>query len=241
MRITIFVMTAVETPNEQTMSKLIEQDLPHYEFSKRGLFAGYSLETGERLFKDENDTWYVCSSFEKKTLHEIKYGRQTYAPPYAEIPSEQLSFVEMLESYELKPLNSHYDKGLCHVIAEVENLDPIPLELQSRLAHADGDDDPQVAHSLHYIESKLAGKRSRFISGWESHSFTTITESREYADEILFPVSSWLYLLYFQYFLQHNGTIPSDQMMPRLLGNLWASTMKDIPYNKELLQIQKLC
>ncbi|KZE69419.1 hypothetical protein AWM68_03900 [Fictibacillus phosphorivorans] len=240
MQITIFVMTAVETPGEATMNKLIERDLPHYEFSKRGLFTSFSLETGEHMFKDENDTWYVCSSSEKKTLHEIKYGRQIFPPPYAEIPSEQLSFVEMLERYDLKPLNPHYDKGLCHVIAEVEDLDSVPLEFQSRLAHADGDDDPQVAHAVHYIESKLNGKRSRFISGWESHSFATITESREFAEDILFPVSSWLYLLYFQYFLQQNGTIPSQQMMPRLLGNLWASTMKDIPFNKELLQIEKL-
>lgn len=240
MNITIFVMTAIETPDEKTISTLKEEELPSYEFSKRGLFTAYSLETGERLFKDENDTWYVSASFEKDNFHDIKYGRQTFPPPYTDIPSEELSFLQILDRHGWKPLNAHYDKALCHVVAEVADLDSISLEKQSMLAHADGDDDPQVAHSIHYIESKLAGKRTRFISGWESHSFLTITESKEYANQILFPVSSWLYLLYFDFFLKNNGNIPSDQMMPRLLGNLWASTMRDFPFNEKLIHSQKL-
>ncbi|WP_144701330.1 hypothetical protein [Fictibacillus phosphorivorans] len=239
MRFTTFVMAAIEQPDDETLSELHEEELPSYEISKKGLYTAYSLESGERLIKDE-DTWYVCASFERKTLHEIKYGRQLFAPPYAEIPMEQLPFVELLQRNNWTPLHVHYDKALCHVIAEVEDMDSVSLEFQSRLAHADGDDDPQVAHSLHYIESKLNGKRTRFISGWESHSFATITESNEFAQNILLPTSSWLYLLYFEHFLHHKGSVPSDQMMPRLLGNLWASTGNVVPYNVELVQIKKL-
>jgi hypothetical protein len=240
LRIHTFVLTAIETPEDHVIESLEQEKLPDYEFNKKDLFTAYSLTSGERLFKDQNDQWYAAAHFVKGSLHTVKYGRQTFRPPYKEISNEELSFVELLEKNDWVPVNSHYDKALCHVVAEVDKLEEISLEMQSRLAHADGDDDPQVAHSLHFIESKLGGKRSRFISGWESHSFATITESSEFADHILMPVSSWLYLLYFSYFLDHNGTIPSDQMMPRLLGNLWASTMKELPYNKELLRIQPL-
>jgi hypothetical protein len=240
MRITTFVMAAIEQPADDTLSKLTEEELPPYEISKKGLYTVYSLESGARLVKDEKDTWYACASFERKTLHEIKYGRQLFAPPYKDIPTEQLPFVELMKRNDWTPLHVHYDKALCHVIAEVEDIDSVSLEYQSRLAHADGDDDPQVAHSLHYIESKMNGKRTRFISGWESHSFATITESDEFAKNILLPTSSWLYLLYFEHFLHHKGSVPSDQMMPRLLGNLWASTGNEVPHNKELIQIKKL-
>ncbi|MFD1357165.1 hypothetical protein ACFQ4X_04570 [Fictibacillus halophilus] len=240
MRIHTFVLAAIEAPDNQIIDSLTQEKLPDYEFNKKDLFTAYSLSSGERLFKDQNDQWYAAAHFVKDSLHNVKYGRQTFRPPYKDIPSEELSFVEILEKNDWVPMNAHYDKALCHVIAEVGKLDEISLEMQSRLAHADGDDDPQVAHSLHFIESKLDGKRSRFISGWESHSFATITESSDFADDILMPVSSWLYLLYFSYFLDNNGSIPSDQMMPRLLGNLWASTMKELPYNKDLIRIQPL-
>ncbi|WP_083207726.1 hypothetical protein [Fictibacillus arsenicus] len=240
MRIHTFVLAAIEAPDNQIIDFLTQEKLPDYEFNKKDLFTAYSLSSGERLFKDQNDQWYAAAHFVKESLHNVKYGRQTFRPPYKEIPAQELSFVEILEKNDWVPLNAHYDKSLCHVVAEAGNLDEISLEMQSRLAHADGDDDPQVAHSLHFIESKLNGKRSRFISGWESHSFATITESSDFADDILMPVSSWLYLLYFSYFLDNNGSIPSDQMMPRLLGNLWASTMKGLPYNKDLIQIQPL-
>ncbi|MFE1244876.1 hypothetical protein ACFW35_12140 [Fictibacillus sp. NPDC058756] len=240
MRIHTFVLAAIEAPDNQIIDSLTQEKLPDYEFNKKDLFTAYSLSSRERLFKDQNDQWYAAAHFVKDSLHNVKYGRQTFRPPYKDIPDEELSFVEILEKNDWVPMNAHYDKALCHVIAEVGKLDEISLEMQSKLAHADGDDDPQVAHSLHFIESKLNGKRSRFISGWESHSFATITESNDFADDILMPVSSWLYLLYFSYFLDNNGSIPSDQMMPRLLGNLWASTMKELPYNKDLIRIQPL-
>jgi hypothetical protein len=240
LRIHTFVLAEIETPEKLAIDSLTQEKLPEYEFNKKDLFTAYSLPKGERLFKDQNDQWYAAAHFVKKAMHNVKYGRQTFRPPYKDIPSDELSFVEILEKNEWIPANAQYDKAFCHVIAEVDKLEEISLEMQSRLAHADGDDDPQVAHSLHYLESNLDGRRSRFISGWESHSFATITESSYFADDILIPVSSWLYLLYFSYFIKHNGVIPSDQMMPRLLGNLWASTMKEIPYNKELIRVQSL-
>lgn len=240
MRIHTFVLAAIESPETQVIDALTQEKLPDYEFNKKDLFTAYSLSTGEKLFKDQNDQWYAAAHFVKHTMHNVKYGRQTFRPPYKDIPAEELSFVQILEKNDWVPVNVNYDKALCHVIAEVDKLEEISLEMQSRLAHADGHDDPQVAHSLHYVESNLDGKRSRFISGWESHSFATITESHDFADNILMPVSSWLYLLYFSYFIDNNGSIPSHQMMPRLLGNLWASTMKGLPYNKELIRTQPL-
>jgi hypothetical protein len=240
LRIHTFVLAAIETPENSSLETIKKEQLPDYEFNKKDLFTAFSLPHGERLFKDQNDQWYAAAHFVKDSFHNVKYGRQTFRPPYKEIPSEELSFVEILEKNHWVPANAQYDKALCHIIAEVDNLDELSLERQSRLAHADGEDDPQLAHSLHYIESKLNGKRSRFISGWESHSFATITESRNFADDILLPVSSWLYLLYYSHFLKTEGTVPSDQMMPRLLGNLWASTMKGIPYNRELIRIEPL-
>jgi hypothetical protein len=240
LRIHTFVLAEIETPEKLAMDSLTQEKLPDYEFNKKDLFTAYSLSTGEKLFKDQNDQWYAAAHFVKNAMNNVKYSRQTFRPPYKNIPSEELSFVEILEENEWIPANAQYDKAFCHVIAEVDKLEEISIESQSRLAHADGDDDPQVAHSLHYLESKCDGKRSRFISGWESHSFATITESSYFADDILIPVSSWLYLLYFSYFIKNNGVIPSDQMMPRLLGNLWASTMKEIPYNKELIRVLPL-
>ncbi|MBY6036453.1 hypothetical protein KUV80_07305 [Fictibacillus nanhaiensis] len=240
MRIHTFVLTPIETPEESTIRSLQQEKLPAYEFNKKNLFRAYSLSSGERLFHDQKNQWYAGAHFLKDSPHLIKYGRQTFRPPYKNIPHDDLSFVDILERNRWIPANGQYDKALCHVVAEVEKLENLSLEMQSRLAHADGDDDPQVAHSLHYIESKLNGKRSRFVSGWESHSFATITESHVFADDILLPVSSWLYLLYYVYFLNNRGTIPSDQMMPRLLGNLWASTTKDVPSNDKLYQVLSL-
>ncbi|WNB90731.1 hypothetical protein [Bacillus sp. NEB1478] len=240
MNIHLFAMAEINTPQDSYVKQLKKESLPLYELNKKDLFTAYSTPTGEYLFFGIDKRWYAGAHFIKNTLHGLKYGRQTFSPPYNDIPDEELSFIMMLERNGWSPAISHYDKAICHVVLEVDSIDEVPLNTQSRLAHADGDDDPQVAHSLHYIESLLNGKRSRFISGWESHSFATITESESFYENILLPVSSWLYILYYTHFIRNGGEIPSDQMMPRLLGNLWASTSKSIPYNEKLVRIQPL-
>jgi hypothetical protein len=233
-------MARIEAPKDSDIRQLKKESLPLYELNKKDLFTAYSTPTGEYLFLSENNQWYAAGHFIKNTLHGLKYGRQTFRPPYKKISDDELSFITMLESNGWTPSDSQYDKAICHTVLEVDSINDVSLYTQSRLAHADGDDDPQVAHSLHYIESVLEGKRSRFISGWESHSFATITESESFCDNILLPVSSWLYLLYYTHFIHNEGEIPSYQMMPRLLGNLWASTSKSYGYNERLIHIQPL-
>jgi hypothetical protein len=233
-------MAAVQPPAVSLLKELNQEPLPKYEFQTDNLFTAYSISSEEFLFRDANDQWYAGGYFKKDSFHGLKYGRQIFCPPYKEIPESELSFLRLLEKNGLTPLNAQYDKGFCHTIVNVDSLDSIPLHMQSRLAHADGDDDPQVAHSLHYIQSLLDGKRTRFLSGWESHSFATITESTSFCEQLLLPVSSWLYLLYYTHFIMNNGEIPSYQMMPRLLGNLWASTTHQFPYNEKLIQILPL-
>jgi hypothetical protein len=235
-----FSLTQIEIPDKKTMREFKKVELPPYEMNRNDLFTAYKNQGDERLFCYEKNKWYAGLHRIHESLHDVKYGRQTGCPPYMKDSPPEMPFAEMLKRNGWKPANNLYDKAYCHVTVEVETIDDLPLTLQSRLAHADGDDDPQVAHSLHHIDSVLDGKRTRFISGWESHSFATITESREYNQHILQPISSWLYLLYYIHYLHHEGEIPSEQMMPRLLGNLWASTSKDISYNSRLIQVQKI-
>jgi hypothetical protein len=233
-------LAAIKPPKDTDIEQLKKETLPLYELNKKDLFTVYSTPTGEYLFLGHNHQWYAAGHFIKNSLHGLKYGRQTFRPPYKDIADEELSFLNILEKNGWKTANPFYDKAFCHTVLEVDSLDEVSLEMQSRLAHADGDDDPQVAHSLHYIESSLNGERTRFLSGWESHSFASITESESFCDNLLLPISSWLYLLYYTHFIENNGEIPSDQMMPRLLGNLWASTTKSIPYNDRLVRVLPL-
>jgi hypothetical protein len=240
LRIHTFSLAQIDPPEEKTLRFFKKVMLPSYEMNQNNLFQAFRSEANVRLFHYNDSQWYAGLHMVSGSFNEVKYGRQTFRPPYKDNALPELSFVEMLDKNGWKSANPHYDKAFCHVAIEVDDLANLPHVLQSRLAHADGDDDPQVAHSLHYLESELDGKRTRFISGWESHSFATITESTDYFNNILMPVTSWLYLLYYVHFIQRKGIIPSDQMMPRLLGNLWASTSKDFPFNDKLIRVKSI-
>ncbi|MBX9974763.1 hypothetical protein [Cytobacillus firmus] len=136
--------------------------------------------------------------------------------------NEQLPLVYLMEKVNIRPQYEGHDKAYGHAFALSENLSSVPAFLQARIANYDGSDDPTIIKKIHYIQNEYSGKSTRFISGFETRSFATITENEYYAREIHLPNNARTYLKLFVYFSRY-GTLPSQQMMPRFLANLWAS------------------
>jgi hypothetical protein len=217
----LHVMVPIQQPSEIDRSET--EELPMYEFDRSNCFNEYS--DGEHsIFLDDMGQWYFYATFTCSTLTEVKYARQFFKPPYIKEGEFELPLADLLSKKGYKPSQPYYDKAYAHVSLLTDALEDWNATAQSRLAHCDGEDDPQLSHAIHYIETSHDGKKARFIAGWESHSFLSITENKPFYEEILVPVSGKLYLLYFTYLI-HYGEVPSKQMMPRLLGNLWKSCM----------------
>ncbi|MBU8769221.1 hypothetical protein [Cytobacillus oceanisediminis] len=130
--------------------------------------------------------------------------------------------MDIIENVNIKPLYEGHDKAYGHAFAISEILSSYPSFRQARLANYDGSDDPTIIKKIHYIQNEYNGKSTWFISDFETRSFATITENDYYAREIHLPHNARTYLKLFVYFSRY-GTLPSQQMMPRFLANLWAS------------------
>ncbi|WLR57252.1 hypothetical protein LC048_10535 [Mesobacillus subterraneus] len=128
-----------------------------------------------------------------------------------------------MDELDIKPCYEGYDKAYGHVLSLVPELDTVSAYNQSQLANYDGSDDPTIIKKIHFIENEYKGEKTRFISGFETRSFATVTENEFYAKEIHLPGNARNYLKLFVYFSRYSF-LPSQQMMPRFLGNLWAST-----------------
>lgn len=127
-----------------------------------------------------------------------------------------------METADIQPLYEGHDKAYGHALALSDNLSSVPAFQQARLANYDGSDDPTIIKRIHYIQNEYKGEFTRFITGFETRSFATYTENEYYAREIHLPNNARTYLKLFVYFSRY-GTLPSQQMMPRFLANLWAS------------------
>jgi hypothetical protein len=194
-----------------------------FTFHKEDTFTDYQIEDGENSYSvslDDHGQWYFFTSFICDSLEKLKLTRQIFRPPY--LKDEQLQLVDLLHDLNLQPIYEGHDKAYGHVLSLVPKLAELPAFDQARLANYDGTDDPVITKKIHYIENDFKGEKTRFVAGFETRSFATITENEYYAKEIHLPGNAQTYLKLFIYYTRYNS-LPSLQMMPRFLANLWAS------------------
>jgi hypothetical protein len=214
------IAVPIEAPFGFIPGKESERD---FTFDKEDRFKDYLIENGGNfdISLDDKGQWYFFTSIECKSLDELKLSRQIYRPPY--LKEEKLELVDLLRQLDLTPLYEGHDKAYGHVLSLVDDLESVPPSNQARLANYDGSDDPTIIKKIHFIENEYKDEKTRFISGFETRSFATVTENEFYAKEIHLPGNARTYLKLFIYFSRY-GIMPSQQMMPRFLANLWAST-----------------
>lgn len=215
------IAVPIEAPFGFMPGKESERD---FTFDREDRFKDYLLESNGKSYDlslDDQGQWYLFTSFECDCLDELKLSRQIFRPPY--LKEEKLELVDLLQELELTALYEGHDKAYGHVLSLVPDIESVPTSNQARLANYDGSDDPTIIKKIHFIENEFKDERTRFISGFETRSFATVTENEFYAKEIHLPGNARTYLKLFVYFSRY-GVLPSQQMMPRFLANLWAST-----------------
>ena len=215
------IAVPIEAPFGFMPGRVSERD---FTFDKEDRFKDYLLKKDGQSYDvslDDQGQWYFFASMECDSLDELKLSRQIFRPPY--IKEKKLELVDLMEKLDIKPFYEGHDKAYGHVLSLVEKLDTVSAFNQARLSNYDGTDDPTIIKKIHFIENEYNGERTRFISGFETRSFATVTENDFYAKVIHLPGNARTYLKLFIYFSRY-GVMPSEQMMPRFLGNLWAST-----------------
>lgn len=211
----------IEAPFGFMPGKESERD---FTFDKENRFKDYILEKDGQSYDislDDSGQWYFFTSINCHSLDELKLSRQIFRPPY--LNDEKLELIDLMDLLGIKPFYEGHDKAYGHVLSLIPKLDSVSTLNQARLANYDGSDDPTIIKKIHFIENEYKGEKTRFISGFETRSFATVTENELYAKKIHLPGNARNYLQLFIYFSRY-GVIPSEQMMPRFLGNLWAST-----------------
>lgn len=194
-----------------------------FTFDKEERFTDYLIDHNGNSYSvslDDKGQWYFFTSFECESLDDLKLSRQIFRPPY--LAEKKLELVDLLEKLNLIPIYEGHDKAYGHVLSLVRDLSSLTAFDQARLANYDGSDDPVISKKIHYIENDFNGEKTRFVAGFETRSFATITENEFYAREIHLPGNAVTYLKLFIYYTRYNS-LPSLQMMPRFLANLWAS------------------
>ncbi|WNF24937.1 hypothetical protein [Mesobacillus jeotgali] len=215
------IAVPIEPPFGFIPSNESERD---FSFDKENRFKDYILEDNDKTYDislDDKGQWYFFTSFECCSLDQLKLSRQIFRPPY--LKDEPLKLIDIMEMLNIKPIYEGHDKAYGHVLSLVTELDSVSAFMQARIANYDGSDDPTIIKKIHFIENEYKGEKTRFVSGFETRSFATVTENEFYAKEIHLPGNARNYLKLFVYFSRY-GFLPSQQMMPRFLGNLWAST-----------------
>lgn len=215
------VAVPIEPPFGFKPGKKQERD---FTFDKEDRFKDYLLKKDGVTYDlslDDQGQWYFFTSIICDSLDQLKLSRQIYHPSY--LKNEKLQLVDLLEHLDVQPIYEGHDKAYGHVLSLVPQLDSVTAFEQARLANYDGSDDPTISKNIHFIENIYKGEKTRFISGFETRSFATTTENAFYAKEIHLHGNARTYLKLFIYFTRY-GSMPSQQMMPRFLANLWAST-----------------
>lgn len=234
----MYIHLAVPIQKPSELADYIHKPLEPFIFDQDSRFMVYRKNHDNYyLVCDDQEKWYYFTSFTGQDFNFIKYARQIYRPAY--LSKEQvLPLIIELKEKRFLPIKDRFDKAFAHTSIFVKSLDELSLAEQLKLANVDGNDDPQVLSTIHYIENNYQGLRTRFISGFETKSFATVSENLYYFENIHLQNVSWTYLQYFIYFEQYK-IIPSEQMMARLLGNLWTSTkMMESDWNSSLLKIE---
>lgn len=221
-----------------TPSKNREAD---FTFDSKERFKDYSFENAKSNYLvscDDQGQWYFFTFFLCKSLEELKLTRQVFRPAY--LKNEILPLKELLKELNIIPIREGFDKAYGHVFHYVPSLTELSNSFCMRLANYDGPDDPIIVNKMNFIQNEFEGQKTRYISGFETRSFATITENEYYAKEIHIPFNANYYLKLFIYFSRY-GLLPSHQMMPRFLGNLWASTqMLNTSANPSLYETEEI-
>ncbi|MFF2091213.1 hypothetical protein [Paenibacillus sp. NPDC058174] len=235
-----FVLNTI-TPIEKPKKKMIVERLTNdkFLFDIENRFVKYTVPTTDLvLYMDDSNNWYLSKTFNAKNLTEIKYARQAYKPSY--ITSEdKFPLISYMMENGLNPSEQGYDKAFAHLGVFTNDILALSERFQSQCANIDGEDDPQVVHSLHFLSTFYNNLETRFITGWETNSFSTITENEYYYKNIHLRTTAEIYLLFFVYLINYK-ILPSNQMLPKLLGNLWRSGMVDTTFNALLHRIEKI-
>jgi hypothetical protein len=221
-----------------------EKSVNGYMFDKNNRFISYKATNIDgTFFQDDQNKWYFMTSFESDDVFSMKYSRQVMRPDYIE-DNVDMPLLEKLELYKIQPDLEGFDKAIAHLSVNVTNLKNTTALFQSKCANIDGEDDPQVCHQIHFLSTHYKNKETRFITGWETKSFATITDNEFYFKNIHMKSVSKLYLLYFAYFTNYNF-VPSQQMLPKLLENLWLSgksginNYNDLLFKKEVVNLRE--
>lgn len=203
-----------------------------YYFDQPSRFVDYLYKEQYILTEDDQGSWYFLYIEDCQNLNNLNLSRQIIQFDY--LKDAELTLVNLLKQLDLDANVSGYDKAFGHGLCYVENLDDLDFTFQQQIANYDGNNDPIVTPSMHYIENYFQGERTRFISGVETYSFGTVTENHYYGEEIWPRSTAFLYMKLFIYFKKYH-VVPSNQMMAKLLCNLWASTeTMNAQYNPNL-------
>jgi hypothetical protein len=239
MKIIVHVAVPIKKPfaMDKTFFHTANSDFSFDTINRFVMYKG--SDTSMQLGMDDQNQWWFFTSLSCNSLTDCKYARQLFRLEYMQ-DSINLPLKEKLKNLNLEISDTSFDKGFIHSSMLVENIGNVSALAQSRLANNDGDDDPQITKRIHFIENVFQHKRTRFIAGEETYSFATITDNEYYFEKIHVPTVALLYLQYFVYYTTYQ-TIPSKQMMPRLLGNLWASKQAfNQNWNRDLLTIEPI-
>lgn len=237
----IHIAVPVGNPGITYLARWEKTDTEPFMFDKADRFRLYRRPgpTALQLAEDDHGNWYFMTFFTSTTLTGLKWARQSAKPAYVE-EGATLPLVSLLEEEGLRQKNEGFDKAYAHTSVMVENLIDFPAELQARIANTDGEDDPTVIGNIHFLRNTFEGKETRYVAGAETRSFATVAENGPYFNDIHLRTNAFLYLLYYVYFHEHN-LLPSNQMVPRLLGNLWASKQSlNTGWNPNLFETERL-
>jgi hypothetical protein len=223
----IFIHLGVKVQKPESLTEYTMKNNNDYAFDKDKRFLDYvtTVESDKKssfFTVDDMDQWYFITCLKVNSLTELKLSRQVFIPHYLE-SNDYFPLIEELKKQKLIPVNQGYDKAYAHISVYSSDIRSISAITHSRYANADGPDDPIVIDKIHYISNIFNDLETRFIAGTETNSFATISQNRDYFFSLHLPHVGDLYLKYFIYFNEY-GTVPSKQMMPLLLKNLWKST-----------------
>jgi hypothetical protein len=223
----IYLHTAVKIHKPENLNNLTPKMSTDYVFDREDRFTDYidnqpGIAKLSYITKDDKDQYYYITGFKVCSLDELKLSRQIFVPSYLDKDDHSFPLIDRLKKENLIPIQNGFDKAYAHVSVYTKKMNLLTAIDYSRLANVDGYDDPLVIDRVNYISNYYENQETRYVSGAETNSFATISENRNYFYTIHLPNVSTLYLKYFVYFVEYQS-IPSHQMMPRLLGNLWGS------------------
>ncbi|RFU65031.1 hypothetical protein [Peribacillus glennii] len=237
----MYVHTAVKVQKPGWIEKLERKEGEQFAFDQT-IFTDYVINDDKEsslLSINQKEECFFITCFKVGSLSELKLARQVFIPEYLD-SGLRYPLIEKMNHLGLTPISEGFDKAYAHVSVFIKDIRSLSPFMHSRFANADGDDDPVVIDKLNYISNFYNQKETRFVTGAESLSFSTISENEQYFYGLHLPKTGILYLKYYLYYLQHDQ-IPSKQMMPRLLGNLWRSMQSNRnDFNKHLYKTMSI-